>query len=537
MARAGASGSRKLTVARLRLALHARAFARFPAPYLQAVAWRARGLKLRARHRFSSLLGQVEGAYDLWMATREAARLREACSSEQADEPPIDVVIDCTAGSDRLQATVDSIAAASPAHGGRVYLLGATGVANPKGGETPPVHAPSNFTPDPERHVMAITAGDLVSPHAFGIYRQIMAEEPGAEAYYADDDLIGPDGQRHSPHFKPRWNAELFRHHDVLSGACVRAPVSGLRVGSARNPVHVPHVLHHRVSRPSPVIPSSLPAGPQAAPHVSVIIPTRNQDELLRKCLEGLFTTNYPSFDITIIDNGSDEAATLALLSQVEQQGVRIVRDPGPFNFAAMHNRAVADLAGPLVCLLNNDIEMTHDDWLARLVPHAVRSDVGAVGARLLYPDHSIQHAGIVTGIGGGAAHAHRLQAKTDEGYFARASLPQFVSGVTAACLVVEKAKFLDVGGFDDEVFAVAFNDVDLCLKLNARGWQSFYEPRAELIHHESKSRGFDRRGASRQRFAGELAALKARWNTDKIVDPFHHPELSPFSERFVVRL
>jgi GT2 family glycosyltransferase len=159
------------------------------------------------------------------------------------------------------------------------------------------------------------------------------------------------------------------------------------------------------------------------------------------------------------------------------------------------------------------------------------------VGARLLYPDRTVQHAGVFTGIGGGAAHGHRFQKESDRGYFDRTRLPQRVSAVTAACLVVSREKFLAVGGFDEENFAVAFNDIDLCLKLNQMGWQSFYEPRATLIHHESKSRGSDRAKMNRNRFASELAALKRKWRTDERVDPFHHPNLSRFCEQFVISL
>jgi GT2 family glycosyltransferase len=192
---------------------------------------------------------------------------------------------------------------------------------------------------------------------------------------------------------------------------------------------------------------------------------------------------------------------------------------------------------GDYLCFLNNDIEMPAPGWLAPMVAQAQRADVGAVGARLLYPDGSVQHAGVVLGVGGGAGHAHRYLRAGDPGYFDRARLPQFVSAVTAGCLVVAREKFLAVGGFDETVFRVAFNDVDLCLKLNARGWQTLYEPRATLVHHESKSRGLDLTPAKRARFEGELAALKTRWRTDRGSDPFHHPQLSRFSEQFVVHI
>jgi GT2 family glycosyltransferase len=207
----------------------------------------------------------------------------------------------------------------------------------------------------------------------------------------------------------------------------------------------------------------------------------------------------------------------------------------GAFNYSKLNNAAVRAAAGDFLCFLNNDVEMVDGDWLSLLVRQAVRSDMGAVGARLLYPDHTIQHAGVFTGIGGGAGHGHRFQREEESGYFERARLPQQVSAVTAACLVVAREKFLAVGGYDEADFPVAFNDVDLCLKLNARGWQSFYEPRAMLIHHESKSRGSDSARSNRVRFAGELAALKSKWRTDERVDPYHHPHLSRFSEQFLI--
>jgi GT2 family glycosyltransferase len=198
-----------------------------------------------------------------------------------------------------------------------------------------------------------------------------------------------------------------------------------------------------------------------------------------------------------------------------------------------LNNAAAVHARGELLCFLNNDIEILDPDWLSFMASQAVRSDLGAVGARLLYPDRSVQHAGVVTGVGGGAAHAHRFQREEEVGYFFRDRLPQRVSAVTAACLVVAKDKFEAVGGFDEQDFPVAFNDVDLCLKLNAKGWHSFYEPRAVLIHHESKSRGSDSAKENRARFAAELAALKRHWGTDRLRDPYHHPHLSPFCEQF----
>jgi GT2 family glycosyltransferase len=171
------------------------------------------------------------------------------------------------------------------------------------------------------------------------------------------------------------------------------------------------------------------------------------------------------------------------------------------------------------------------------MATQALRDDVGAVGAQLLYPDGRVQHAGVVIGVGNAAGHAHRFVAPGDMGYFRRHALPQFTSAVTAACLVVARERFLAVGGLDAQSFPVAFNDVDLCLRLNQRGWQSLYEPRAVLVHHESVSRGLDLDPVGAARFAGELAALQRIWHTDRIVDPYHHPQLSRAAEQFSIAL
>ncbi|QIK78091.1 glycosyltransferase family 2 protein [Sphingomonas piscis] len=268
---------------------------------------------------------------------------------------------------------------------------------------------------------------------------------------------------------------------------------------------------------------------------MTVIIPTRNGCDLLRLCVEGLRSTDYPNVRLIVVDNGSDDPSTLRYLEELERGGASVLRMPGPFNYSSLNNRAVEQASTELLCFLNNDVEMIDGDWLSLLAAHAVQSDVGAVGARLLYPDRSVQHAGVVLGVGGGAGHAHRLVPEGEEGYFSRHLLPQEVTAVTAACLVVERSKFLKVGGFDEDLFPVAFNDVDLCLKLNAAGWGSVYEPRASLIHHESKSRGKDSARRNRVRFASELLALKRKWKTDQRRDPFHHPHLSPFTEQFLI--
>lgn len=545
------------------------AFRRSPVRYVQGVIWRIRGLKLRARHRLSELMGGALHAYPLWIATREAER--HALWQSATDTVPITIVVDARRQTQGVSDTLSAVAAArtfpqdaGADDGTRVILLGGdTAVAVSDGIIfAHDIGALKTLLQEGDAggHVLTLQAGDTLAPVALQAYRRAIIVDPKAALIYADDDLIDATGRRHTPHFKPQWNAELARHHDFVTDSCVFAcdpaliehawpddVVAGCiqvhqpeaKTTAQRVPCHIPLVLHHRRCRPAPKVPAAPRASPtlDILPHVSIVIPTRDHAALLRTCMAGLAATRYSSFDVTIIDNGSQEPETLAYLERLGETGVRIVRDPAPFNYAAMHNRVAGSLRGPLICFLNNDIEVLQPDWLELMVTPALWPGVGAVGARLLYPDGSIQHAGIVTGIGGGAAHAHRFLPPDKPGYFARAHLPQFVSAVTAACLVVEKRKFEAVGGFDAENFAVAFNDVDLCLKLTAGGWKSFYEPRAVLVHHESKSRGIDHTPAKRLRFAGELAALKRIWNTDRTIDPYHHLELSPFSEHFVVRL
>lgn len=524
--------------AKLWLRVNADAFRYDPAGYLQAVGWRVRRLRLRSRNRMAALAGRSPFAYAYWMACIEPGLAAPA--RPDGSEPEVICVIDCSRGRGGLDRTLASLP-----HAQGALVIG-------REGDPAPAAALKPVVEDGPRWLCIIECGDTLAPDALPVYRAAAAKAGEARLVYADDDLIDEDGRRREPHFKPDWNPELFDNHDYLGGSCIvqvrsadldelpaKAWAEALlarALAKAKPPVHVHRLLHHRRSRPEPVVPAKpLDVVPQPAPLVSVIIPTRNAASLLAECLKGVAEANYPATEMIVVDNGSDEPDALELLRSAAEQGAKIVTAPGPFNYSVLNNRAVREATGDILCFLNNDVEMTDPDWLALLVRQAVREDIGAVGARLLYPDGTVQHAGVFTGIGGGAAHAHRLERPGEEGYFLRSRLPQRVSAVTGACLVVASEKFTTVGGFDEENFPVAFNDVDLCLKLNARGWQSFYEPRATLIHHESKSRGSDRLKANRARFADELAALKRKWGTDQRPDPYHHPHLSPFTEQFLI--
>ena len=521
------------------------AFRLAPLGYLQAVGWRARGLKVRSKNRIAKLAGHSRCAYPFWIACKEPA-IRSALGDVPDGCPTILPVIDCSDGAEGIEATLGSLPS-----GSRAVVVGGPRLAN--GLQIASIAELADRVHEPEVWLCPIACGDQLSDRALDIYGMAIVSGSGARVLYGDDDLIDGGGNRTNPHFKPGWNPELFEHHDFVTGASVlrirrdalrNLPARGWAAAAVRDaveqgpaPIHLPFVLHHRCERPRPGVPAK-PEIKQPGrdwPLVSVIIPTRNRADLLRTCVEGLGRTDYPKMQILVIDNESDEEETISYLAELGERGAEVIRVPGKFNFSRLNNVAVGHARGEILCFLNNDVEMIDPDWLSVLVLQAVRVDIGAAGARLLYPDGTIQHAGVFTGVGGGAAHGHRSQAQEDSGYFERARLPQRVSAVTGACLVVAREKFLAVGGFDEEMFPIAFNDVDLCLKLNERGWQAFYEPRATLVHHESKSRGSDSLKGNRARFAGELASLKRKWHTDEMRDPFHHPQLSPFCEQFLI--
>lgn len=534
------------------ITVHADAFRVDPKAYLQAIAWRVRGLRVRSRSRIMMLAASSPRAYDLWIARDEPQALAAAAASSPSREPggiEILPVIDCRyeiAGLDKTLRSLSRAGASAPP-----ILIGGPDVASTIQIDEP--HQLAGVIGLDEVWVCLLRPGDRLAPNAFDIYAAAAAQGFETAVIYSDDDVMGPDGRRRAPHFKPEWNPDLFEHHDFITGAAIvrvsredLSLIPGERwsetlVNAAlrrSTPLHAPFVLHHRRHRSHPIVPEK-PAELRADASLSVtaIVPSRNHVGLLRNCVEGLVRTSYPGLEIIVVDNGSDEPETLAYLDSLERGGVTILRMPGPFNFSALNNAAVQRARSDFLCFVNNDVEMVDSDWLALMMLQATRPEIGAVGARLLYPDGTIQHAGVFVGIGGAAGHAHRLQPAEDPGYFNRTRLPQRVSAVTAACLVVAREKFLSVGGFDEKDFPIAFNDVDLCLKLNARGWASFYEPRATLIHHESKSRGSDHDKANRARFAAELCALKSKWRTEGARDPYHHPHLSRISERFLLAI
>ena len=295
---------------------------------------------------------------------------------------------------------------------------------------------------------------------------------------------------------------------------------------------------------------------PDPAPRVTLIIPTRNRLNVLRPCLESLLgKTTYPNFEILIVDNDSDDPDTLAYLREFEpadrdlspasprdavgEKGrrVRVVHFPGEFNFSALNNFGVSQTDAPLVGLLNNDLEVIHGDWLDEMVSHALRPEIGCVGAKLYYPDDRIQHAGVILGVGGVAAHAWQTHPRGAAGQAHRNLLQQNLSAVTAACLVIRREIYEQVGGLNADQLKVAFNDVDFCLKVRAAGYRNLWTPYAELYHHESASRGKEDTLEKRDRFRSEVEYMRSTWGDLLDNDPAYNPNLTLTINDFTLSL
>lgn len=416
---------------------------------------------------------------------------------------------------------------------------------------------------------------------------------PDADLIYSDEDKITEEGERHSPFFKPDWSPDLLLSqmyicHFSIYRKTIIDQIGGFRKGYEGSQdydlalrfteltdaiYHIPKVLYHWRT-----IPESTASGAQAKnythyaglkaledtlkrrhvdgtvkeigdysnmfrvsykikeePLVSIIIPTRNMGELLDSCLNSIFSRSlYSNYEVIIIDNGSTEEHTLSVFKKwTDNYGdrIRILPINIPFNYSKLNNMAVEAANGEYVLLLNNDIEVISEDWLGEMVGYAQRNNTGAVGAKLLYPDDSIQHAGVVMGLGGIAGHAFRTLHKTDPGYFGALLVNRNCSVVTAACLMIKKDLYIRVGGLEEEL-TVAFNDVDLCLKLIDKGYDNVCLNSIELYHHESKSRGAEDTPEKKERFQGEINYMLNKWSRYIERDPYYNVNLSLESDQ-----
>lgn len=416
---------------------------------------------------------------------------------------------------------------------------------------------------------------------------------PDALFIYGDDDDIGLDKRRAAPRFKPDWNPDLLTSHDYIGNPAAYLRTRLVELGGYANGFegaegyelalrylkalpdrrirHVSKVLYHRHTQLSHVPNTQLlhDAGrsvleryflgsaitvengsaptlyrvkhplPSPLPLVSVIVPTRDKVDLLRACVQSVqLKTNYPSWELLIVDNGSIEPETHAYFEAVKNDSrIRVLRYDGPFNYSAINNYAVTQAQGEILALLNNDIEVISDDWLSEMVSHASRPGIGAVGAKLLYPDGTVQHAGVVLGIGGVAGHVHRFLAKDAPGYCHRAVLTQNFSAVTGACLVVRKRLYQELNGLNEEHLHVAFNDIDFCLKLVMAGYKNVFTPFALLYHHESISRGPDDTPEKKAIFTREVNYMKDSWQSRLKTDFAYNQNLSIDVEDFSLKM
>jgi GT2 family glycosyltransferase len=264
--------------------------------------------------------------------------------------------------------------------------------------------------------------------------------------------------------------------------------------------------------------------GNRGWPEVTIVIPTRDLADLLSECVKGLNEkTDYPRYRVVIMDNGSTEPDALALLSDLRRTPrFAVVDRPGPFNFSALSNEGARLTATPLLVFLNNDIEMIDANWLRPLVGWAMQPDIGVVGAKLLFPGGTIQHAGVVVGLGGIGGHMYRKQRSDARGYLGELKVPHEVTAVTAACIAIERAKFETIGGFDAENLPVELNDLDLCLRIAEHGWSNLWTPESVLCHHASASRlvGLSPSKAYRK----ERVYFTRRWQHIIRDDPHFHP-------------
>ena len=435
------------------------------------------------------------------------------------------------------------------------------------------------------------------------LYENVKAlnKYPETDLLYSDEDKIDIHGSRIDPFFKPDWSPDLVLsmnyicHLSVYRTEIVKK-ICGFRSGfegaqdydlllrfldeiSEKNIIHIPKVLYHwrkisgstaerfdfkgyandaakrslreylqRNAVSGSVEDGEFPGTYRVkrivfdSPKVSIIIPFRDQSGILKKCVESLFKkTKYENFEVLLVDNQSEELSTHAYLESLsENKRIRIVKYDRPFNFSAINNFAVKYANGKFVLFLNNDIEVISEDWLGSMVEHIEREKVGAVGAKLLYPNNTIQHAGVIMGTGI-AGHAFKYFPADAPGYFSMLSVIRNYCAVTGACLLTKKSLFEEIGGFDEINLAIAYNDVDFCLRLLKSGYLVVYTPYAKLYHHESLSRGNDEalkyiNPAKYQRVLAEREYMGNTWGAFIRNDPYYNKNLTRKSENFGIR-
>lgn len=423
-------------------------------------------------------------------------------------------------------------------------------------------------------------------------------KESEPDLIYSDEEYIKTNGRRYSAHFKPDYSPDLLLSinyicHLVVYRRSLLQQIGGLREGfdgaqdhdlllraveQTNRIVHIPRILYRwrripgstadhfankhyaweagrkaiadalrRRGIQGQVICGQRPGTYRAdrkienTPIISIIIPFRDLPAILARCLDSILQkTTYSHFEIIAVSNQSQEPSTLVLMADYPKRDARIrfLDYDYPFNFSAINNFAAGQAKGEHLLLLNNDTEVINPDWLEALLQHSQRSEVGAVGAKLYFPNDIIQHAGIIVGISGSAGHSHKCIDRRDPGYFNRLDVIQNISAVTGACLMVKKSLYLALGGLDEINLPIAFNDVDFCLRLREQGYLNVFTPYCELYHHESRSRGPETIPHRKQQFRQERHYLRQQHSTifDK-GDPYYNPHLPLNRETFGLRL
>jgi len=408
---------------------------------------------------------------------------------------------------------------------------------------------------DQSDFVVLIDSGDCLPDYALAVIAETVAREPNLGLIYSDEDSVTPEGKLTFPILKPDWSPNLQRHvgylgrllllrsrwitrgrlprlvaedKTAIDELCREIPGSAIR--------HIRRILCRRQNSDTReemrirahAIRST--DDPPQWPEVAVIIPTRDHAELLSACVAGLREkTDYPCLETVIIDNGSTAPDAVCLLSQIAAEPrTTVLRRSGPFNHSALSNDGAEVTKARIILFLNNDIAMLEPNWLKALVRWAIKPEIAAVGAKLLFPNGLIQHAGVVLGFGGTTGNIYRRLPKDHRDYLTQLKVPREVTAVTAACMAVERSKFDAVGGFDAENLPINLNDIDLCLRMIERGWTNIWTPEATLIHHQSATRGTDRDPFALDR--KERDYFMQRWSDTIRDDSYFHPGLSLYS-------
>ena len=430
---------------------------------------------------------------------------------------------------------------------------------------------------------------DLLHPLALYELVKCLQQRPEANIVFSDEDKVDEQGARFGPYFKTEYNPELMWAQNMISHlGCYRKSkldeIGGFRKGfegsqdydlalrviqrsSVSQIVHIPKVLYHwrAISGSTALAPSEKPyaeiasraalkehmsaiqvpawvgASPEVAnmnrvrpemiepaPLISILISSTDEIDSLKRCIDSIQTkSSYPNYEILVVDNNSDKAESFEYFARLKVSGVKVLKYAKPFNFSAICNLAAQQASGQYLCLLSHAIEIQIPEWMEEMLSFAQLPQAGAVGARLWYPGtRGLKHCGFVTGLGGIAGLAYDGIPRTEKGYFGRPVLHHRCSAVTASCLMIKKASYFAVNGMD-EGLALAFNDVDFCLRLGQAGFHCVYTPHAEMTHHESASRDGDLSDANLERLMSEEAFMKSRWGQQLLADPFYSPNLS----------